>query len=191
MRAVAAGPSWKSAFSVAVKKKRPLFGTPALSKARLFRMPLVWVAAHERIDGWARVRVALGGEDELPVLGQHETLRVDRARRVRLAVGCQQCRHGVEMDVPVGQGPVGDVQAHGVEASLPADASGIVGDDVIAVQHRVVRDRRETADRRPAERRPRRQDRLAAIVEAERRALSDRRRRRGQPRREHAECRCE
>ena len=55
------------------------------------------VAAHER--GEQRVRVALGRQDQLPVLGEREALGVEAAERVRPAARPLQRRHRVEVDV--------------------------------------------------------------------------------------------
>jgi len=128
-----------SAFSVPENRKRPLFATPALSKARFALAPLVCAAVGrngcgtgsdpsivpvERVEPdegiHQRVREPLGCDDELPVLRQHEAFRVEGERRIRRAVRRQQRRDGREGGVAVRELPVGDLESKRVEATLSA-----------------------------------------------------------------------
>jgi hypothetical protein len=119
------------------------------------------VAAHKR--GEQGVGVALRRQDELPVLGEHKTLGVEAADRIRPATRLLQGRHGIEVHIAGAEGRP-DVDADRVEASR-VDLRLVVGEDVVEIPARVVRDRRQAPDRRPGEGRAGRDDRLPDELE--------------------------
>src|SRR5262249_46646284 len=86
-------------------------------------------------------------------------------RRVRQAVRREQSRDAVEVDVAVGELAVREINVQRVEARR-VELALVVGQGIEHAARRVVRDARETADRRARERRSGRDDRLPEELQA-------------------------